>query len=386
MGTRVVKVPFWWRRRLQKNPVQWAGHALQALGDTIALPLPHSGSQVVISSAPIVRDLFQANMLAGRAENPMIPFWGLGAPQLHDGEALTASRRVVSVALEPLLGNPAREILAKETGRAVSLIQSSQHRDIDLLRVCRSVYYRTALRVLVGAKDGKGESLQRQAVLCDEIAENPANVLTGEPSARAMSAVMQLRSQWRASLVDSGGVIPQLYRQVVAGRVSGVDCRDIAPEVYFEAILGSILFSIEPVAHAAATTLDYCLRNSISTPSEEFQSCIRRDPPIPFFARTATAETPIPLPSGHILRRGDRVLLHLPSVFENDPHSPYHDAFGIGAHRCVGSAVGVAYLRGTLDPLFKAICIMMPSPARGKPLHLVLALAAANRAHPWRRA
>lgn len=377
------KVPFFWRRRLHNNPEVWAGPALRALGDTISLPLPNSEAQVVISSAPVVRDLFHTDLLAGR--DPLSPLWGLS-----NGRALASSRRVVRALLEPLLGARARTLLAGETARVARLIQTSQHRDLDLLRMCRSVYYRTVLQTLVGVEGGP---LQRGALLCDAIAGSPTNVLTGEPAPRAYAAAEQLRAELRASLVDSEGVVPKLYRQVVAGQVSGAGCRDLAPETYFEAVLSSILISVEPVARAAASTLDYCLRNSLDKPSEEFQGCIRRDPPIPFFVRTVTSERPVPLPNPpemgreprqHVLRRGDRVLLHLPTMFETDPHAPFQDAFGLGGHRCGGSAIGVAYLRATLDPMFRALCLMMPKAGR-KPLHATLDLAAADQVFPHRR-
>lgn len=377
-----VFLPPAWVKKVLADPARWTGPAFETFDtDTIALTMPGDGHVCALSYSPLARDLVQSDLL----DMPVAQAYeyiGYGDIARQRGSAHTQTRTLASAALNIVLGDVGAAALKREVSRACTLVScigmaAGDTPELDLLRITRRVFYSTMLSALVPGS--AGADVPSILGLCDTIASAPINPITSDPvgfdakrskkEPPSAGARLALNAHWTAALMDSDGVIPRIYRDPALFALPDGLIDSVHRERYFASFLTSLLLSVEPVAKAAASTLEYSLRGGFLDPRPEFPGVIRRSPPVSFITREvrdrevfAGDRREVQIAPNLALRSGDRLVLHLPSIFDHDPHAPYQDAFGVGAHRCIGSAVATAFLRASLEPLFKALCSMMAAP------------------------
>ena len=392
-----VFLPRKWCSRIIADPARWTGPAFETFEtDTIAVTRPVDGHVCALSYSPLARDLVQSDLL----DMPVAQAYeyiGPGDVAHLSGEAHKATRVLLSTTLDTVLGAVGAAMLKQEVTRACTLISCTGMAradlpELDLLRITRRVFYSTMLTAL--APGGSGHDIPGILGLCDTIASEPLNPITSDPvgfdrnsrkEPASAGARASLNRHWSSVLIESDGVIPRIYRDPALFALQAPLIDSVDRERYFASFLTSLLLSVEPVAKAAASTLEYSLRGGFLDPRPEFPGVIRRSPPVPFITREVRDGSSFTGPRREVqvapnlsLRSGDRLVLHLPSIFNHDPHAPYQDAFGVGAHRCIGSSVAVTFLRASLEPLFKALCSMMAAPT-SKPGVVKLDLDTARR-------
>ena len=390
-----VTLPARWCRRLESDPTRWAGAALETFGaNTVVYTNAATGSRAALTYSPLARDLIQSDLL-----DSFVPWWaselhGPGSLTSQSGSAHASSKQLAKIALDAVLQPAGAAVMKQEIARACTLISctgmsKTDDSELDLLRIMRRVFYSTMLRVLAPGTGPDDDS--KVLGLLDAIASDPINPITlrpiSAPTARGfghrtpvcLEAARELNRHWGPALLDSNGIVPKIFRDADKYPL-GIEMgfRDL----YFKSFLTSLMIAAEPAALSAATTLDFCLRAGIKDVRGEFAGVIRRSPPVPFISREIPSMGPgereVALAPNLKLHRGDRIILHVPSMFDHDPHSPYQDAFGVGAHRCIGSSIAVAFMRASLEPIYLALCGMMASPA-SRAGHVKLDLDAVRR-------